>query len=294
MRIYQEYYDKKTKHYVYEFFGLQIKIKNKYAALYEYMDKKTEAIFTIFDNYYDITKCPKAKFELRETQLSILSLFKRIIRLCRENNLTYWLEGGTLLGAVRHKGFVPWDDDLDICMPRNDYDKMLAILKNEFKNDPDYYVRERAVKLNYYQTRIIERNRYIGMDIFPVDEYFKSNLTHEEIEELTKVRKKAVKAFNRKWKERRMSKSDVIKSKADLLKYRDKIIMKNNKPAKENPALFFGIDFPYDNAKKYTVMNYKTVYPLKKMQFEDMECFVPNDEHTYLDNLYGNYMKFPR
>ncbi len=294
MRIYREFYDSKSKHYVYEFFGMQLKVKNKQSVLYEYIDKKTDAVFNIFDNYYDITKFPKAKFELRELQLTILELFKRIIKLCNENHLTYWLEGGTLLGAVRHKGFIPWDDDLDICMPREDYEKMLTILKKEFKNDPEYYVRERAVKLNYYQIRIRNHNRNVGLDIFPVDEYFKSDLTPEEIKEITAVRKKAVKAFNKKWKEHRMNSKEVAKSKADLLKFRDEIIMKNNKPAQERPALFYGIDFPYNNAKSNTVMNYETVYPLKTMQFEDLTCFVPNDEHTYLKNLYGNYMSFPR
>lgn len=294
MKIYREFYDSKTKHYVYEFFGYQLRVKNKHSALYEYIDKKFDAIFTIFDSYYDITKCPKAQLELRDTQLEVLYLFKRVLKLCKDNNLTYWLEGGTLLGAVRHKGFIPWDDDLDICMPRNDYEKMLKILKKEFEDDSNYYVRERAVRLNYYQIRIRQYKENVGLDIFPVDEYFKSDLTKDEMEEITNIRKKAIKAFNKKWHERKMNSIEVMKSKEDLLKYRDKIIMQNNKPAKERPALFYGIDFPYNNAANNTVMNYETIYPLKKMQFEDIECFVPNDEHSYLSNLYGNYMQFPR
>ena len=66
--------------------------------------------------------------ECREIQMSILD---EIDRICKENNLKYSLAYGTLLGAVRHKGYIPWDDDIDICMLREDYEKLIAILKDK-------------------------------------------------------------------------------------------------------------------------------------------------------------------
>ncbi len=60
--------------------------------------------------------------EIKETELNILVDFDK---LCKENNLYYTLCGGTLLGAIRHKGFIPWDDDIDVLMPRPDYDRLL-------------------------------------------------------------------------------------------------------------------------------------------------------------------------
>ena len=65
--------------------------------------------------------------ECREIQMSILD---EIDRICKENNLKYSLAYGTLLGAVRHKGYIPWDDDIDICMLREDYEKLISILKD--------------------------------------------------------------------------------------------------------------------------------------------------------------------
>ena len=54
--------------------------------------------------------------ELRSCQLKQLEILKIFDRICRKHNLRYWIDGGTLLGAVRHKGFIPWDDDLDVAM----------------------------------------------------------------------------------------------------------------------------------------------------------------------------------
>lgn len=62
---------------------------------------------------------------LRELQLVELDLLKKLLRVCSEHNLTVWVDGGTMLGAVRHKGFIPWDDDIDVLMPRRDYDILL-------------------------------------------------------------------------------------------------------------------------------------------------------------------------
>ena len=67
---------------------------------------------------------------LREIQLLELEILKQVLNICNTHSLTYYMLGGTLLGAVRHKGFIPWDDDIDIGMPRPDYEKFCSTDRN--------------------------------------------------------------------------------------------------------------------------------------------------------------------
>lgn len=112
-----------------------------------------------------------------------LKILKEYLKICKKHKLKYYIIGGTFLGAVRHKGFIPWDDDMDIAMPRKDFDKFLKIANADlpknmklitFENDENYrYYLPRIVDLN---TKIIEK-RYentnitsnIFIDIFPID-----------------------------------------------------------------------------------------------------------------------------
>ncbi|MBQ9659242.1 MAG: LicD family protein [Clostridia bacterium] len=67
----------------------------------------------------------ETKSDLRKLQLKELDILKSVIEVCNKRNLKYYIVGGTLIGAIRHGGFIPWDDDMDIAMPREDYEKLL-------------------------------------------------------------------------------------------------------------------------------------------------------------------------
>ena len=68
---------------------------------------------------------------MKEAWKEMLDITEEIVRLCDKHNLNYSIAAGTLLGAVRHKGFIPWDDDVDLHMPRPDYDRFLEIAEKE-------------------------------------------------------------------------------------------------------------------------------------------------------------------
>ena len=102
-------------------------------------------------------------YGIADLQDKMLDILKYLDVLCEKNNLTYWAAFGTCLGAIRHKGFIPWDDDLDVYMPRHDYEKLWAIW-NDINEDPKYKLCRTGHDKNYDD---IEHGVYI--DIMPMD-----------------------------------------------------------------------------------------------------------------------------
>lgn len=106
------------------------------------------------------------ELSMKETQAISLEILKTVADICEEQNLRYYLIYGTLIGAIRHKGYIPWDDDVDIMMPRPDYDKLLEYMYSHKKDYPDLKVFNHDVSKDYpYMiTRISNDNYVINMD----------------------------------------------------------------------------------------------------------------------------------
>ena len=125
---------------------------------------------------------------LRSVQLTQLDISKEIKKICEKHQIPYFLDGGSLLGAVRHKGFIPWDDDMDICMLRKDYNRFLKVAPKELPeeyhiNSP--YTREEysyvlsrvlnAHSISYDSSRLYRFHHcpyIVGIDIFPLDTFW--------------------------------------------------------------------------------------------------------------------------
>ena len=97
---------------------------------------------------------------LRKIQLCELMCLKEIKRICEKNSIPYFLIGGTLIGAVRHKGFIPWDDDIDVGMLRKDYDRFLEIAPKEIDKE-NFSFRFHLTMLNiYFQFHLVFSLKY--------------------------------------------------------------------------------------------------------------------------------------
>ena len=109
-----------------------------------------------------------------------LELLEQFQRLCERHQLRYYAIGGTLLGAVRHKGFIPWDDDIDVGMPREDYEKLIQLFQNNEIGNADLFLLFENNKKNKCFAKVMHRkSENMFLDIFPYDLYH-SKLSEEE------------------------------------------------------------------------------------------------------------------
>ena len=246
--------------------------------------------------------------EIKETELNILKAFANY---CDKNNLTYFLCGGTLLGAVRHKGFIPWDDDIDVFMPRPDFERFVQLTgynpisvdyETSFYRDTKLVADYPFAKVIDNRTKVIEKTKSedkctgIWIDVFPIDGF--SNNTF--INKLFCTRK----LF---WKRLCFTFSDDL-SKVDKKKKFGKMLVMPFLKLIGQKRLFGKLDKlcrKYDfNKSEYvgcTVWGYKikevipkaSLLPPSKIIFEGIEFSAPKDPSVYLSSLYGDFMKLP-
>lgn len=243
-----------------------------------------------YKKYRDITQIPKATGFLRDYQMALLSILKEFDRICTSHNLRYWLSGGTLLGAQRHKGFIPWDDDVDVDMMRDDYEKFPSIF-NACTTNPDLYCELWRDK-NAPATCILKiKHRKIKqafIDIFPHDFYYTRARGKDKIKLNKKVRRLrkslSLSLFRLKDNDELIAKikhltNDVINEKIEV-------------DERLKPSIHWGLDFPH--RWNNWIYDYDQIFPLRKIEFEGYLFNCPADTEFMLHNIYGDYMKFPK
>lgn len=260
--------------------------------------------------------------ELKRIELSIL---KDVAKFCDNHGIRYYLGGGTLLGAVRHKGFIPWDDDIDISMPRPDYIRFVTTYNG---THPHFFVKSIEIDAKYWRTfakvfdnrtclkedciRVPKKGNGVFIDVFPIDglpnTHWKQLLLFKEQELLNFLYHASAWNYTKSYKY------------ADV-----KGRFSNFKGYVRTALKFVAITLLYplstawlikkinDNASKYAYSN--SIYigaivdcahgaacermikaefePRILFEFEGELYWGPRGFHRYLTNLYGNYMELP-
>ncbi len=271
-------------HYLLKLFGLKIKFLRP-----EIAKQKRENVFYYYKkNNVDITTLPSATGNLRTLQLANLVLLDELDYVCKQSNLTYWIDGGSLLGAVRHKGFIPWDDDIDTAMLREDYNKIVESFK-QYSRNPDIYVdyyRSPKNPCNCYLRVLHRRCKYLYVDIFPWDSFGKALNEQEQLIESLRIQKlrKSLEKICTKDKE-----NDFVINKVSETMCKEVLV---NTEKVEVCDYVWGMDFDHPWKNWFTA--YNVVHPLKEIEFEGKKYPCINNPDAFLRRVYGDYMNYPK
>lgn len=279
-------------------------LSNQLQTIQQQMDfiKEQNKIFRNMN--FNITNAPTAQGILKELQYVNFYILKRIKEISQILNIKIWLHGGTLLGAVRHKGFIPWDDDIDIGIMRTDFEKLKQYLEND---------NELEIKCFYFvpgicsrQPRVVFKSGYkpFFVDLFVYDECVSNNIIQtwnefcekkmQQVQELN-----AVNIHNNMYNSFDNSNDiSIVDSIYDKYNMNNTIELNTL----NTNAIIFNIDEGTNLIQPKTAQNESFVrcfkkefiFPLKTLKFNNVEFFVPNCYEEYLIMQYGNYMLLPK
>ena len=233
---------------------------------------------------------------LRQQQMRMLEILLEVDRICQKYDIPYWLSSGTLIGAMRHDGFIPWDDDLDIEMMRKDYLRLMKVLPLELpewlalqndETDPKYFYF--YAKVRDRRSRMLEQNGYdrlwqeqgIYIDIFPMEQHpiWLHKLTEKTVGHMYKI-----------W---RTSTDDdkAIKQVRRIFDLNNKMVF----PFLRLLCRLWGgkvitssMGIPFHNCRYAS-----EIFPLTTHAFEGYQLPVPGNADAHLRHIFGDYMQLP-
>ncbi|MCQ2301225.1 MAG: LicD family protein [Bacteroidales bacterium] len=245
--------------------------------------------------------------KIQQSELYILTAFDRV---CKEHGLTYFLDSGTALGAVRHAGFIPWDDDVDVGMPRKDYETLMRLGQDVFPSnlflqnkdtEPSYKRNCAKLRLEGTFFQEVEDSTYIhnGMyiDIFPFDNLPSNKL----LAHINVYYSRILNFILRSWRINERSHSVIlnlvrrfvdmmsIERIAKLEKYYLNFCRKREKKETHYSTCYF---WRMTQSKNRLFENNR-MFPTKDIEFNGQSVQIMNDPDYYLTKMYGNYWELP-
>ncbi|MFO7790624.1 MAG: LicD family protein [Bacteroidota bacterium] len=238
---------------------------------------------------------------LRKAQLRLLEIFIEVDKICKKHNIPYWIDGGTTLGAVRHGGFIPWDDDVDIALLRKDYLRLIKVLEQELPENLALQNHKNEKHFHMLYSRVVDKNsiadygdfsaqfrnhfkhKGLFLDIFYID---RGNLSLKRFVDffyLTSFR--IIRKHNKRGNNKLILFMGHIVWVLSCLLVSFLRFMSFLFPADK---LIYGYGIPYNwEFRKSEIL------PEKPIKFEGVNVYGPKDTHAYLKRCFGNYMELP-
>ena len=253
---------------------------------------------------------------LRRQQLRLLDILTEVDRICKKHDIPYWLSSGTLIGAIRHNGFIPWDDDLDIEMMRKDYLRLLKVLPQELpswlalqsdETDPTYFFfyakvrdrRSRMMEMTGYDRIWKEQGIYI--DIFPLEQHpiWLHKLTEKTVGHMYKIWRtstddtKAIRQVRRIFQLNNRFIFPCLRALLSPLtslprRFAPQSLSPLTSHLSPLKTITSGMGMPFHNPR-YA----EHIFPLTTHEFEGHEFPVPGNADAMLRLIYGDYMQLP-
>lgn len=242
---------------------------------------------------------------VKEIQVKLAELMDKFHHICQENGLTYYMAYGTMLGAVRHKGFIPWDDDVDVCMPRNDYETFVRLAKENLLED-DLFIKDvstsediifpYAMLIDKKTTIVYDKSggiiEGVYIDIFPLDGAGNSKREMNRANSIAFYNYKKL-LYSQEYVKRNnpfLSAFNLWVKNKDPYKIYKKLDYILHKKKFEN-SKYVGVLFtkPYSgHSMEKSIFGNPVLY-----DFEGRKFFGPEKYDEYLTNEFGDYMKLP-
>ncbi|OPZ22520.1 MAG: LicD family protein [Firmicutes bacterium ADurb.BinA205] len=253
------------------------------------------------------------EYELRDLQTVLLYISKEIKRVCESNGIKYTMIGGTLIGAVRHKGFIPWDDDMDFVMTRDNYDKFVKCCKTQlgsefelqdWKTDPHFGFG--FCKILMKNTEVVEKGKEnmqckknAFVDVIPFDRLPANKLSQYKQDYLIRLYrnlvlfksdKNIIEAFPPKMRMKRKATALLfifMSRKTAIRKLEDQLRLYNNNKKADYTSMLGS----YGYQKEITSRKLFDEYV--QLPFEDTEFMAIKNYDVYLSQVFGDYMQLP-
>lgn len=241
---------------------------------------------------------PKANGGLRAMQLGCAKLLGEFDTLCKDNNLQYWIAFGTLLGAIRHQGFIPWDDDSDLGMMRSEINKLINIVSNDgrYRISIVYDVWNFCKQIRFMYEDV---NNPCFLDLFIFEE--SRSADKKAFEEQLGLRMKMIAemktaSYYSEWKEKEfIPASDPLANRIEetFAKYRSIEMSQGIIDDQITNGMLWGIENIYFLSDYKWACQKREVFPTQTISFERILCQAPKNLRKFTEDVYGDIYRVP-